>query len=208
MSLGTSIFLSAALLGVIALYIATKDRWNWKKIILWPVLTIIGLSILGGIGLYIYSKMSEWPSVQNSFWDIPLHSTKEDVKYLKGVPTNKKHGDDNWIYKVKGYLERESVFWVTFKDDKIRYVLCWGDRSTYLQGIGVGSNYSSITNKFGKPSFVSRSGDELARLLSFEKYNVIFMVEENEVIAYGMYNPRFGPLKIGQWKKHKPRTEK
>ena len=208
MTLGTSIFLSVVLVSVVALYIATKDRWNWKKIILWPVLAITGLSILGGIGLYIYSKMSERPSVQNSFWDIPLHSTKEDVKYLKGVPTNKQYGDDNWTYKVKGYLERESVFWVSFKDNKIRFVLCWGDPSAYLQGIGVGSNYSSIINKFGKTSFVFRSEDELTRLLSFEKYKVFFMVEQNEVIAYGMYNPRFGPLKIGQWKKHKPRTEK
>jgi len=35
MSVGTAIFFSAVLLAFVALYIATKDRWNWKKI-LWP----------------------------------------------------------------------------------------------------------------------------------------------------------------------------
>jgi len=37
MTLGLGIFLSLLFLGTIALFIATKDRWNWKKIILWPL---------------------------------------------------------------------------------------------------------------------------------------------------------------------------
>ena len=35
MSLEASIFLSAMLVSLVALFIATKDRWNWKKLILW-----------------------------------------------------------------------------------------------------------------------------------------------------------------------------
>ena len=34
MDVGTGIFLSAIFLGLIALFIGTKDRWKWKKIIL------------------------------------------------------------------------------------------------------------------------------------------------------------------------------
>ncbi len=125
------------------------------------------------------------------------------MKFLKGVPTERKNGDDIWIYDVKRYLGTESVFLVEFKDNKIQYVMCFGDSVAlpYLQGIRVGSNYSSIINKFGKPSFVSRSEDKLQRILSFEKYNVFFWLEQNRVIYYGMYNPRYGPVEFGKKKR-------
>jgi hypothetical protein len=36
MSIGLGIFLSSVLLGCVTLYIFTRDRWNWTKILLWP----------------------------------------------------------------------------------------------------------------------------------------------------------------------------
>jgi hypothetical protein len=35
--LGTAIFLSALVLGVVGLYAVTKDRWNWRKIAFWSL---------------------------------------------------------------------------------------------------------------------------------------------------------------------------
>ncbi len=203
MTLGTSIFLSALLLGVIALYIATKDRWNWKKIILWPFFGITVLSILAGLGLYIYSQIQDRPAVQNTFWDIPLSSTKEDVIFLKGAPT-KRDKDGRWIYRLKREFGRESAFTIQFKENNIHYVACLGTdflTSPHLQGMRVGSKYESMINKFGRPSFVSRSEDELERILSFENYNVFFWLEQNKVISYGMYNPRFGPVEFRKKKR-------
>ena len=65
MSLGMGIFLSSLVLGPIVLIIGTKDRWNWKKIILWP---FAGL-ILMVLELWIYNIIEQRPKVQTSFWD-------------------------------------------------------------------------------------------------------------------------------------------
>lgn len=55
MSVGTGIFLAGALLAVVALYIVTQDRWNWMKIILWP----LGVTMTIVTGFYLYSLIPE-----------------------------------------------------------------------------------------------------------------------------------------------------
>jgi membrane protein YdbS with pleckstrin-like domain len=61
MELGTGILLSAVFLGTVALFIATKDRWNWKKIFLWPLGVIVGLGVVGGSIAYLYQQYEDRP---------------------------------------------------------------------------------------------------------------------------------------------------
>ena len=79
MNLGLSIFLSAVFLGIIVLFIATKDRWNWRRIVLWPIKSaswvVLVLLILGGIGLFVNEVLLNRPKLQTSFWGISLGST-------------------------------------------------------------------------------------------------------------------------------------
>ena len=86
MSLGFSIFLSSVVLAMAGIFIATKDRWNWKKIILRSTTAII----LSALVWYAYSTIHETirqrPKKETKFWDIPLGSTKADVRFLKGQP--------------------------------------------------------------------------------------------------------------------------
>ena len=51
MSLGTGIFLAAVVIGLVMLFSATKDRWNWWKGF---KRLGIGLIVLIGIGVGIY----------------------------------------------------------------------------------------------------------------------------------------------------------
>src|SRR5215471_21450216 len=99
MSLGTSIFLSSLVLAFVALFIATKDRWSWKKIILWP---FAGLILIAS-GSWVYSTIEARPKIQTSFWDIPLGATEGDVKFLKGAPDamSKTKDKDTWEYVFK-----------------------------------------------------------------------------------------------------------
>ena len=49
MSLGLGIFLSSLFLGIIFLFVSTKDRWNWKKILfIWPLCFVLIVGVVGG----------------------------------------------------------------------------------------------------------------------------------------------------------------
>jgi len=91
MEIGTGIFLSAIFLGFIALFISTKDRWKWKKIllILLGLPIIIGLLVWGGITSYEWFKETFPPAVkkQNGINQIMLGMTKDEILYAKGQPS-------------------------------------------------------------------------------------------------------------------------
>jgi hypothetical protein len=159
MSLGTSIFFSSVLLASVALYIATKDRWSWKRIILWP---LAGL-ILIACALWTYNTITQRAKVQTAFWNIPLGATKSDVKFLKGAPKvlpNDKD-QDTWEYLTEdtALKQWEYVYRVGFKNDKVWLIEYFASRNrTYgpgIQGIDLGDTLEKITEKFGSPSRVS-----------------------------------------------------
>jgi len=132
MSLGLGIFLSAVFLGIIALFLATRDRWNWRKIVLRPICAVLVLSILGGIGFYVYNR----PKPQTSFWGISLDSTEADVKFTKGTSAD---SDENlWVYnQTYSNSDREATVFVRFQDGKVKGVVFSGSgsyREPPLQG--------------------------------------------------------------------------
>jgi len=210
MSLGAGIFLSAIFLGLIALFIATRKEWGWKKIISWNWKKIISrtaivfaviasLMLLAAIVVYVDSKIAEKPKVQKSFWGLTLDSTKEDIKFLKGAPT--KEEKDNWhyesTYKEGKYYYYNYNYDIIFRDNKIRVIVTSDvDKQGGIQGINYGDSYEKVIEKFGNPSNISRSHDDLARVFSYEKYNVFFAFEKGRVILFGIYNPVFGPIKV------------
>lgn len=57
-----------------------------------------------------------------------------------------------------------------------------------------------MTKKFGTPSDTSISKDDLARVLSFKRYGVFFLLIRNKVLAYGIYDPKLGPRKVSEEK--------
>jgi len=194
MSLGLGIFLSAVFLGIIALFLATRDRWNWRKIVLWPICAVLVLSILGGIGFYVYNR----PKPQTSFWGISLNSTAAGVKFMKGTPADSI--DENlWVYKQTYSSNREATVFVRFQDGNVKGVVFSGSRSSQepaLQGIKVNDNLDKVIKKFGEPSYISRHQDELSRIYSFSKYNLVFWLTANKVTMYGIYNPALGPSRF------------
>jgi len=204
MSLGAWIFLSAICLGLVALFIATRGQWNWKKIITWPwkkiviraAIVITILILLAGIGFfgrYIYFKIAERPKMQKSLWGLTLDSTREDIKFLKGTPKEEHKG--RWIYREfqKTKISNFQIITIEFADDKIWYIHGYG---LQIQGIKNGDSYEHVIKKFGTPSHISQSKDDLMRILCFEKYNVFFGLEKGEVFLLGIYNPTVGDVRF------------
>src|SRR5688500_9109116 len=99
MSVGTGIFLAGALLAVVALYIATKDRWNWMRTILWP----LGVTLTMVTGFYRHSLIPEEPKVEKTFWEIPLGASQTDVLVIRGKPSTKE--SDRWVYSSNTMVE-------------------------------------------------------------------------------------------------------
>ena len=196
MSVGTGIFLSSVLLGVIVLFVFTKDRWKWKNIIFWTAgafVSLVGV-LLGWV--HVDSYLSSRPKLQQVYWDIPITAKRGDVRFTKGEPHKAdKDPDSRWTYDVS----EAATYWVAFKGDALHYVVCAAVRAwdcESVQGIQIGDSYQEIVGKFGEPSAVSISNDELTRIVSYDEHGVFFTLAANKVEALGMYHPDFGPIRF------------
>jgi len=184
-------------LGIVLFYLRNKERWEWDKILILFIVTIVSISIFGGIGIFVYIKMSEKPEIQNSFWDISLSNRKSTIQFIKGLPKEVLN-KDIWVYKSEMLVAPE-VYFMKFNEDRLKFVGFLGSDLSGgpgIQGIKKGSSRDDIINLFGKPSHISESKDNLKTLYSYEDYNVFFIIEKNSVSIYGVYNPKYGPINI------------
>jgi hypothetical protein len=196
MELGTGVFLSAVFLGTVALFIVTKDRWNWKKVFLLPVVTILGLSVIGGTAVYFYNQYQSRPVLQTTLWGIALGASPAEVKFLRGEPSER-ISEDTWQFLLDRIIDQGSYF-VRFKDGKVRFIVYHGPQlhAPTIAGISPYSSLQEIENKLGAPSFVSRSNDELRRWYSFDNFNVAALFEKGGVAAIGIYDAQTGPIRF------------
>ncbi len=202
MSVGDAIFLSAVLLSVVGLYAATKDRWNWRRLLKWVIGGPIALAVITGLGIWGYVTYQERPTAQTSFFDIPIGAARADVRFRKGEPSEiAKDDPDVWIYKL-GTADSPgtSAYVVRFKDDKIRYVQYFSvadeHLNPWLQGFTKGTSYERIVSVLGQPSNIATSADGLEKFLSFDKYNTFYRFEKAAVVTYGIFDPKEGPMKF------------
>lgn len=195
MELGTGIFLSAIFLGTVALFIATKDRWNWKKILLWPFGTLVVIAIIGASIAYLYQWHEDRPRKLTELWGVAINDTYGDVKFKKGEPTQSVDGDI-WVYKAYQTLDGNYV--VYFKNDRVRSIIYFGPmyNGPLIPGVGHYDTLQELEARLGPPSYVSRSKDELSRAYSYEKFNIVIHFEEGKMSALGIYEPSMGPFRF------------
>ena len=196
MTLGTGIFLSATLLGLILLFNATKDRWNWKRIMKWVWAVVVGIPLLGA-GIFWAEdegvfKKSFWekPSRQTSMWGIELGMDKEDVLFLKGKPeAEKEQKDDDG--KEDGSVLSYPSYWVFLdNNDKVETIAFGGDSYGHsgIYGVKVGTSVEALVEKFGEPDFIKKpkNEDEYWRRYEYYDLNVLFVLNEGQVKNYGV----------------------
>lgn len=194
MSLGTGIFLSALFLGIIALYLGTKDQWNWRKIAFTLIAGPLAIAVVIAAGVGAYAYWVSVPRPATEFWDIPLGASKDDVRFLKGEP--RLSGDElgGWLYS---HTERGYVYWynVEFGVDErvVEVVYHYHEGSRYLSPdlLGIDAQYSlqRLVSKLGEPEQVGTVNDGLIRWYTYPRLNLRVALEKNQVIAYGIYDP-------------------
>lgn len=184
MELGTGIFLSSLFLGTIPLFIFTKDRWNWKKIVFFPIV-LVAVCL---VGYFLYEKYESWPRKLDVMWGIPLGASMSDVKFMKGNPSIVE--DSYWVY----FLDKNdhtNAYIVDFKDNRVRAIAFWGNGLSMpsLNGVNYYKALSDVDSILGPPSHVSRSKDDLSRLYSYETLSMYLRAEKGTITEIGIYDP-------------------
>ena len=184
------LLLSSVFLGIIFLFIYTKDRWNWKKIIKRFVLTIITFTILSFLGFYSYNYYINSPKIINEFNGIKLGTTLSDLKFIKGEPSHiSKREPSKIIYQYNDFtyvVENNIVTLIMFIQtniDNLNFVELEG-------GISINDNLDDIIKKYHIPSKIIESADRLTRIYYFDKYHIFVVAEKNIIIEFGIYNPK------------------
>ncbi len=212
MELGTSIFLSALVVASAVLYVGTKDRWNWRKIVLWPALAVLVVSVLGGGYAYFEYERQNRPQQQLQLWDVALGDSPADVKFKKGEPLTSEStsvsvseaaaGDAKtsvvWVYPVSG--DSEARYQVQFRSGRVWRVMYVGDdlSAPQIPGVPAFLSLTKLEAALGPPSSIVRSPDDLTRIYVYEHLNLFFGISAGVVEARGVFDPKMGEIRFRQ----------
>jgi len=199
MSVGTGIFLSSIFIGIVVLYLSTKDRWNWKRGAKWLGLAFVAVCIIGGIGVWGFLHTSQpiidslsMPKVQTNLWELELGMSEADLIFKKGkaiTNVSRKNDKQTILYD---YKDREGRWFVGVSNKKVVSIMLVGEKFSFrkLQDISFGSSLDQLTDKFGEPTRMKEADDHTARTFFFDKYNLMFWLEKGKVIGYGITSQR------------------
>jgi len=210
MGLGESILLSSIFLGMIILFVSTKNRWNWKKIWIRFFIIIFSLGFIAVIGALIYNKISERPRKVNELESYCLGETKKEVIWKHEEP-QKYIDNDTWDYSFDDLIDPEIKYYyrLKFKDEKVIAILFLGNslslirlkfqmRLSYLS-----TDSKELIEKFGSPSKYWESNNHKYRIYYFPKFNLAFLLETDRLMWLCVYNPLYFTPQITDF--YKPR---
>lgn len=197
MTTGEGIFYGLVFIGLILLYVVTRDRWKWRKIAKWTSVVMLLPVIAAGTWAGYSRYMEDQPKVQSEFWGVSPGVPKSELIFLKGKPTR----DDDGSLTYESDATNVTYLVVLNKSGNVRSVLATApfDKSYSLPTIQGVSNYSTISDiesKFGKADSASSNKDGTRRLYCYLKYGIVVGMEKGTVIAVGILNPKEGPLEF------------
>jgi hypothetical protein len=109
MELGTAIFLSSIIVCIVLLYGFTKDRWSWRRIV---VRSLIGILIIVAAGGALIVAAQYWDQFfptklarQTEYAGVRLGMSRDEVRYVKGLPTNIVTDDKEGPWQSFGVLK-------------------------------------------------------------------------------------------------------
>jgi hypothetical protein len=215
MSLGTSIFLSSLLLGLIYLYIKTKNDWNWKKIFI----IIAGIAILlVAVFLitvfwdkvftksdYFYAR-KDYSGIINSYQGVSIGDKLSDVQFkfgkLEEIDSTKKD-DDTRIY----WIEKKFLIFVSNKSNKVDFIvaLCEKGILEKFNGIECNDTGEKLEKTFGKNLIIQcntskDSSNRFTRVYAVPKYATRYYLEKNKVESIMFYGEEYKSTNWGECK--------
>lgn len=190
MELGTGVFLAGFALAVVWLFLGTKDRWNWRRIMRWLGGIALVVILLGAGVVYLAVRdTGHWAKAQTEFAGLRLGQAESDVRFRKGEPSSTEV--DAWEFN-----KTNERLLVLFEDGKVRVILEQPmNNFASLLGIRKGDTVDDLTRRLGEPGFSSSSRDGMKRLYHYPQLHAVYSLEVGSVTAFGIYDPAHGPLK-------------
>jgi len=190
MGVRTAVLLAGVLIGVVALYLETRDQWDWAKLMR---RLLLGLTLLvGGVGGGIYWSSLPPTSPVSEFWGISLGASKSDVLFLKGEPSEIV-APGTWVYAPYRSRHYHLVFGDTDEVVRIQVVAGPGfGGGDSLFGIRTGFGTQRLVHQLGEPSRVLRLSNDLRRAYLYNHLNAVFVLEQSAVVSYGIYDGEAG----------------
>ena len=190
MNVRAAVLLSAVFIGVVALYLETRDQWNWMKLLRRLILGV--LLLVGGIGAWIYWSSLPPTSPVSELWDISLGASKSDVRFLKGEPSEIVE-PGTWVYVADS---RRTYYLAFGSTDEITRILVvsgpgFSSRASLL-GVRTGFGAQRLVDQLGEPSRVLHLSNDLRRAYLYSHLNAVFLLEQGAVVSYGIYDIEAG----------------
>jgi hypothetical protein len=185
MDIGTGIFLSSLFLGTVGLFVVTKERWNWKKIILWP----LGLAVIGGVvgsaGVYISYLYENWPTKQTAYMGLSLGMTQSEVRYVKGKAEKTPETPGAWVY-FSGY-KGKSILIVFFASNskQVNRIVCQSETSVDCDGIFglyIGTSEKRVFERLGEPTKSKINGE--IKKIDYQNLNLRIVLLKQKIHAF------------------------
>ena len=188
MGVGTSIFLASFLISSVLLYAHTKERWKWGKIFKISSISFLSLIFLCGTLFYCITYYENLPKTITEFEGIKLGDRKKDVVFKLGNPK-----EEN-----KNTLEYNNIK-VSLKDEKVNEIrlACYQGYYKGLNGIYCGDQSEALERKY-KSSInqLHSEKDALFRIFQAPKYNTVYFLYQNKVIAMAIRATPFDEVMV------------
>ena len=202
-----AVFFGFVFIGLIYLYIKTRDTWNWKKISLWIGGSFIVLIVGMVIAIFAESFKSIIPTISttiSTYDDISMGDKLSDVEFKKGKltkpPTQKSTGDELYVVNEKTaiYVDRNTNLVTGL------LVGCADYQSTKFNGIGCGDSGDLILKNFkGEVSILCEPEDQKnetpARAYDVPKYGVRYLLQKNAVVGMRSFPKDFWTENKTKW---------
>ncbi len=187
MTLGTSLFLITVLVLLIlgAKFITKKKKWLLVGKITGAIVLLCISIGLAGWGWFMYK---ERPQPVSKLGSISLGMTPLEVTLAIGKPTHEilpNEIDTSRRYLYQNYIGAyEYIIKFSGIDETssdVVDIVCSEDYSKNIFGLGNYDSEESVIKKLGSPSNESIRLDGLAKTISYEKWNVAFEIEQEDV---------------------------
>jgi hypothetical protein len=203
MSIGTGIFLSSLLLGLIYLFLKTRKDWNWRRILI--ITTVITSLVMAIILITVFwdellKKSSDtdtekkYSGIIQSYQGISLGEkiTNLEFKYGRLKPQGKTLGNVP-IYTIE--TKPSLVIYKNLSSDSVDFlgVDCTGSKDSF-NGIKCGMNSDELLKQHGNkvkvwcPKELAKDEDPY-RVYDIAEFGTRFILSKNQVIHIRIYKP-------------------
>lgn len=163
-----------------------KKNWkDWVKLFFKGVWILIAIGIAWSILASAYYWYQNQPREVNEIAGIQLGMKPVEVTLSKGKPDGEIVGHNNRLrYLYVDYSKNPELF-IKFADSSGNggvISVCSFEYYDEVFGLGKYDSLEKVTNKLGKPTGTSISSDGTQQMITYDQYNVAFMLTENDVV--------------------------